>query len=98
MLGQQEPVIGGKNERGIAPQIMAIEVIEEPTEVVIASGDERRVVRANFGNLFGAAVDALLVDRPIENAAGPAGRVLLLEPLRRLERLVRIEAFEHQKP
>src|SRR5205823_9170963 len=80
------------------PQIVPVEIVEQLAEIVIAGRNERSVVRADFGDLFGTAVRRLFVDRPIENAGVPTGRALFLETRRRLKRLVWIEAFEHQKP
>ena len=91
-------MVGRKDQRRVAPQVVPIEVVEQLAEIGVTGGDERRVVRADLGDLRGARVGALLVDRPVEDAAVPARPVLLLEARRRLEWLVRIEAFEHQEP
>jgi hypothetical protein len=98
VLGEQEAVVGGEDQRGVAPQVVAVEIVEQLPEVVVAGRHERRVVGADLGDLLGRAPAALLVERPVEDAAAPAGRVLLLEARRRLERLVRIEALEHEEP
>ena len=91
-------MIGGENQRGVAPQVVAVEVVEQLPEIVIARRDQRRIVGANLGDLLGRAAARFFVERPVEDAAPPARRILLLEARGRLERLVRVEAFEHQEP
>ena len=36
VLAQQEPVVGREHERGVLPHVMAIEIVEQPAELVVA--------------------------------------------------------------
>ena len=97
MLAQQETVIGRKHEAGIGPEIVLVEIVQKLAEIGVAHGHESGVVRPDLRDLVRAFLDRR-VFRPVEDRAIVARRVLLTVFLGREERLVRIEAFELQKP
>ena len=66
-------------------------------EVLVAHRDQRGVIGPDLGDLLRALED-FLVMRPVEDPAVLAGLVWALEPRRRMEGLVRIEALDLQEP
>ncbi len=90
-------MVGGQEQRRVTPQVVAVEIVEQLAEVVVAGRHQRRIVGANLGDFLRRVAD-LLVHRPVEHAAFPTRLVGLLEFRRRIEGLVRVEALEHHEP
>ena len=97
MLAEQETVIGGHDQCGVLPQIVAVEIIEQLAEQEIAQRDHGIIIGAQlvaFGRQF---VDAA-VARPVADRSVPAGIERRLETGGRGERLVRIEGLDLEQP
>ena len=90
-------MVGREEQRRVLPKGVAIEVVQQLAEIVVACGHERGIVGADLRDFFGG-IGHLLVHRPVEHTTFPAGLVLLLEARRCIERFVRIEALQHHEP
>ena len=95
MLGQKKAVIGGDDQSGVFPQTFGVKAVQQPSEILVAHRHQRRVIGADLCDLLGAFLH-LLVTRPVQHLSVPTRNEGRLETVGRMERLVRVEAFEHQ--
>ena len=97
MLAKQKTVIGRHHQRGVLPQIVTVEIIEQLAEQKIAQRDHGVIIGAQllaFGRQF---VDAA-VSRPVADRTVPPGIERRLEARGRVERLMRIEGLDLEQP
>ncbi len=97
MLAEQEAMIGGDHQRGVAPEIVPVEIVEQLAQQEVAQRHDGVVVGPQLLALFRQLVDAA-VARPVADRAVPAGPERLPESRRGMEGLVRIEGLHLQHP
>ena len=94
-------VIGAQDDRGVGPQVLRVDDVEQTPEPVIDHPEFCAVVRADvvrFARRDDAAFDgADRVRRPDDLLAAPIGIVTIRPRRRRIERLVWIEFVDEQQ-
>ena len=97
VLAEQEPVVGRDDQRGVLPHVVPVEVVEDLAEQVVAERHEGLVVRPELGRLLRQLVHPPVAG-PVADGAVPAGAERLLEAVGRIERLMRVEGLDLEKP
>ena len=97
MLAEQKAMVGRDDQRGVLPQVVLVEIVEQLAHQEIAQRHHGIVIGPQLLTFLGQLVDAP-VARPVADGTGPVGLELVFEARRRGERLVRIKGLDLQEP
>jgi len=96
-LAEHGAVVGGEDDERVVPQAEFLELLKKASAPMVGHRQERGVTFADMFHRFRRFLDHVVV-WPIEERAVPCVMVKIAIFLRAMERFVRIEEFNLEKP